>query len=179
MIRRATVEDAAAIAVVHVRSWQSAYRGLIAQDYLDGLDPRQREGRWAQWLAAADWPRRGTLVAEDGGSVIGFASLVPTRDEETDPAEVGEITAIYLLPDRWGGGVGRALMNAALAVLAEAGYREATLWVLDTNDRARRFYETGGWRADGAAKVDTGLGVELREVRYRMALRPRSGVTFS
>jgi GNAT superfamily N-acetyltransferase len=169
-IRRATVVDAPAIAVVHVRSWQAAYRGLIPQDFLDGLEPRQREGRWEQWLTAADWPRSGTLVAESDAEVVGFVNLIPSRDDDLDPAEVGEITAIYLLANQWGAGVGRRLMVAALDVLGEGGYREARLWVLDTNDRARRFYEAGGWRADGAVKVDTGLGRPLREVRYRRAL---------
>jgi ribosomal protein S18 acetylase RimI-like enzyme len=170
MIRRATVEDAVAIAVAHVRSWQTAYQGLIPQDFLDGLDPRQREGRWADLIAAADWPRSGTLVTEDGASVVGFAHLVPTRDDDADPAEIGEITSIYLLPDHWGAGLGRRLMSEALAVLSEAGYREVSLWVLDTNERAQRFYTAGGWRADGSVKVDTKLGIPLREVRYRRAL---------
>jgi GNAT superfamily N-acetyltransferase len=121
-------------------------------------------------LAAADWPRRGTLVAEADDGVVGFASVVPTRDEDASP-EVGEITAIYLLPDHWGAGLGRELMVAALDALGEAGYREASLWVLDTNERAQRFYAAGGWVADGAVKVDTELGVELREVRYRREVR--------
>ena len=176
MIRRATVEDAEAIAVVHVRSWQAAYRGLIPQDYLDALDPADRVGRWEQYLAASDWPRSGTLVAEPDGSVVGFANLIPSRDDDADPAEVGEITSIYLLPDRWGGGVGRRLMSAVLEVFGEAGYHEATLWVLDTNERAKRFYEAGGWRADGAVKRDDSLGIPLNEVRYRRGL---FGASFS
>lgn len=169
MIRRATVEDAAAIAVVHVRSWQAAYRGLIAQDYLDGLDPGERAELWEQWLPAADWPRRGTLVAELDADVVGFANFVPTRDEDADPRTVAAITAIYLLPAHWGAGLGRRLMTATLDALGTA-YQEVTLWVLDTNDRARRFYDAGGWRTDGAAQVDTTLGLPLRVVRYRLPL---------
>jgi ribosomal protein S18 acetylase RimI-like enzyme len=167
MIRRATLSDAAPVAFVHVRSWQAAYRGLIPQSYLDALEPAQREARWADLLAAADWPRSGTLVASADDVVVGFAHLVPTRDEDADPTQVGEITSIYLLPDRWGGGIGQQLMAAALEQFTEAGYREATLWVLDTNERAQRFYRAGGWRADGAVKLDTKLDIPLREVRYR------------
>lgn len=169
-VRQATVADAPAIAAVHVRSWQSAYRGLIPQDFLDALDPRQRVGRWEQLIAAADWPRSATLVADTGSEILGFAHLVPTRDNDANPAQVGEITSIYLLPNHWGTGLGRTLMTAALEVFAAAAYHEATLWVLDTNERAQRFYEAGGWHPDGSAKLDTTLGLPLHELRYRRAL---------
>jgi ribosomal protein S18 acetylase RimI-like enzyme len=58
-------------------------------------------------------------------------------------------------------------MSAALETLARAGYREATLWVLETNARARRFYEAGGWRGDGAVRQDEVDGVLLTDLRYR------------
>ena len=61
-------------------------------------------------------------------------------------------------------------MAATLRALADEAFAEATLWVLDTNERARRFYEAGGWRLDGADKVDTIGGVGIREVRYRRPL---------
>jgi GNAT superfamily N-acetyltransferase len=165
--RLARASDARAIAAVHVRSWQAAYRGLIPQDYLDSLDPDQRRAGWDRALSTADWPRRGVLVAEQADEVVGFASICPTRDDDLDPARVGEVTAIYLLSEAWGSGLGRQLMTDALAAITEAGFGEAALWVLDTNERARSFYEAGGWSADGAVKQDTRAGFTLNEVRYR------------
>lgn len=44
-------------------------------------------------------------------------------------------------------------------------------WVLDTNVRGRRFYESANWTPDGAVKVDKRDGFELREVRYRRLLQ--------
>jgi ribosomal protein S18 acetylase RimI-like enzyme len=61
-------------------------------------------------------------------------------------------------------------MASALDRLAAAGYEQATLWVLDTNARARRFYEAAGFRADGAEKPDDRGTFTLREVRYRRPL---------
>ena len=61
-------------------------------------------------------------------------------------------------------------MRAALSVLRDEGYGAATLWVLERNPRARRFYEAAGWIADGAVKDDTYLGTPVREVRYRISL---------
>lgn len=169
-IRRAQASDALAIATVHVRSWQSAYRGLLPGDYLDGLDVEERVPRWEQRLGELDWPRHAVLVTEEAGRVVGFATLTPSRDDDLDPATVGEVAAIYLLPTAWGQGHGRALMGAALDALGRAAYGEAALWVLDTNQRARRFYEAGGWRPDGAAKLDPRPGFTLSEVRYRHPL---------
>ncbi len=170
-IRAAHIDDAEQIAVMHVRSWQAAYRGAVPQDYLDGLDPATRvEGR-RRSVRDADWPRSGTLVAtHDDGTIVGFAHIGPTRDDDADGG-VGEVYAIYLAPCAWGKGYGRALMAASLAGLTQAGYQQAMLWVLDANARARRFYEAAGFQPDGAVKDDDSRGFRLTEVRYRRSLR--------
>jgi GNAT superfamily N-acetyltransferase len=169
-IRPAAVEDAAQIGEVHVRSWQGAYCGLLPQEHLDRLDPARSAGMWARRAGSADWARGGLLVAVDEQGLRGFADFGPTRDQDDDPERVGEVSAIYLAPAAWGTGCGRALMTAALEHLAKAGYRQATLWVLDTNSRARRFYEAAGFRPDKAEKVDDRHGFPLRELRYRRRL---------
>jgi len=169
-IRPARMQDVPEIAVVHVRSWQAAYQGLLPQAYLDGLDPSQRIGQWERSLSAAEWPDGGTLVAGAGGHLSGFVSYGPARDDDADSRRAGEIYAIYLLPAAWGEGIGRELMAAALGRLGEAGFDPVILWVLDSNARARRFYEAGGWLADGAAKRDDSFGVPMTEVRYRKSL---------
>lgn len=171
LIRPATPRDAERLALVHVRAWQAAYRGLLPQDYLDALAPQQRVRLWRRTLDGSEWPRRGVLVAEDD-EVVGFACIGPSRDAA--PVHVGEISSIYVLPAHWGAGVGRRLMAAALASLRSAGSTEARLWVLDTNARAIRFYESGGWRADGEAKTAEIGGVTITEVRYRRKLGPAS-----
>lgn len=172
VIRAARVADASQIAVVQVRSWQGAYRGLLPQAYLDGLDPAQRVGRWERSLAEAEDRRDGVLVADASGTLLGFVGYSPSRDGDADPARVGEIDAIYLLPSAWGKGIGRLLMDAALARLAEARFDRATLWVLDSNVRARRFYEAGGWLADEARKIDDSRGFPIAQVRYKRSLVP-------
>jgi len=178
-IRRATPADALAIATVHVRSWQGAYPGLIPQAYLDALRPEDRVGMWEQTLAATAWPRTGTLVLlgparheEDGDEapVKGFVSFSPTRDEDADPASVGELLTIYLDPSAWGSGGADLLMSAALLGLRAASFTSATLWVLDTNARARRFYERRSWRPDGASKLHDWAAFVATDVRYRTEL---------
>ncbi|HEX6488576.1 MAG TPA: GNAT family N-acetyltransferase [Candidatus Dormibacteraeota bacterium] len=163
----ATAEDGARLAWVHIRAWQQAYAGQLPDAYLDGLmgGLDQRVARWQEWLVS-----NRPLVAEAGADgVIGFAFWGGSLDEGEAPT-TAQLWAIYLLAEYWGRGVGRSLMEAAASSMREAGYQEANLWVLDSNVRARRFYEAAGWTADGAAKVEDHDGVELREVRYRVRL---------
>jgi GNAT superfamily N-acetyltransferase len=166
----ASVADADEIGAMHVRSWQGAYRGLMPQEYLDQLDPVQRADRWRRILRDVDSYRGGVLIATTAAGVVGFTAYGPTRDDDGDPGRTGEVTAIYLLPETWGKGTGRRLMAAALENLTAAGYTDATLWVLDTNARARTFYAAGGWVEDGAVKHDDRHGFPLTEVRYRRGL---------
>ena len=170
-VRRATLADAEAIGLVHVRSWQSAYRGKIPQDYLDGLDPVRRSQVWRRIIEEADRSRGGVLVAvAGGGGITGFASFGPSRDSDADPRVTGEVFAIYAAPDAWGTGTGRALMGRAVVELAGLDYADAVLWVLDGNERARRFYALAGWEEDGASKTDGSRGFDITEVRYRRTL---------
>lgn len=164
-IRRAETADAQALARVHVRTWQEAYRGLMPQDYLDSLDVARWRSGWDRVLEAMDWPRTGVLVAEDHDEVVGFVYFGPSRDDGEPTG--GEIYSIYAVPGVWGQGVGRELMAAGLAALADAGFAEASLWVLDTNTRARRFYEAGGWTVDEAGRTLDLRGFSVCEVRYR------------
>jgi RimJ/RimL family protein N-acetyltransferase len=148
LIRTATPEDARAIAEVHVASWRSAYRGLLPDAYLDRLSVDEREAQRREHLddSGSGW---GTLVAEEDGRVIGFATFGPSRDEDAPPG-TGEVPAIYLDPSAVGTGVGRELFAETVSGLRSAGFTRATLWVLEANERARRFYEKAGWTRDGA-----------------------------
>jgi GNAT superfamily N-acetyltransferase len=167
-IRQARVADARQIGLVHVRSWQGAYQGLVPQDYLDQLDPASRAAGWRRTLSRPD-ERAGVFVAESGEEIVGFASAGRSRDEDASAA-TGELYAIYMLPQRWGRGAGRALMSASVSHLSSADFKEATLWVLESNTRTRGFYAKGGWEPDGATKTDESRGFPLVEVRYRRAL---------
>lgn len=175
IVRAPTEVDVERLAEVHVRAWQAAYVGLMPQDYLDGLDVAQRAQQWRRRLADPA-PTEQVVVADRGtGGVVGFVVVGSYRTEEGEehPGDhVGELMAINVLADHWGTGVGRQLMDAAVAGLAGVGFTEAVLWVIDGNVRARRFYEAAGWAPDGATKLDPRGGWEIREVRYRRALPP-------
>jgi GNAT superfamily N-acetyltransferase len=113
-VRIATVDDAAAVAAVHVRSWQDAYRGMLPDAYLDGLSVERRSEVWSRILSETDLPRTGTFVLEEGLDVIGFVHVAPTRDDDL-PASTGEVTGIYITPTSWRLGGGRQLMDRLTA----------------------------------------------------------------
>jgi ribosomal protein S18 acetylase RimI-like enzyme len=166
-IREADPKDAEAIARIHVRSWQAAYRGQLSDAYLDGLSVADRLEQHRMALETPGAHR--TWVAEEDGRVVGFAVTGPSQDADADE-RTGELYAVYLDPDRYGRGIGKRLCDHVLADLRERGFRTATLWVLETNERARRFYEREGWAPDGLATRER-VDCEMRPtMRYRIEL---------
>jgi ribosomal protein S18 acetylase RimI-like enzyme len=161
VIRPGTPEDADAVARVHVETWQVAYAHALPQDQLDSLSVVER--------AELHRHRPPTFVAAVDGEVVGFVSVGASRDEGSD----GELYAIYVHPTHWGTGLGRALIAAGEQELSRLGHREAILWVLDDNPRARHFYELGGWSTDGTARNINVFGFEVPEIRYAKRVTPR------
>jgi ribosomal protein S18 acetylase RimI-like enzyme len=167
-IREAELPDARGIAEIHVRAWRAAYRGQLPDEYLDGLSVEER-------LSQHEWTIRNPRetwrlwVAEDDGSVVGFAVTGPSEDADADDS-TGEVYAIYLDPDRVGTGIGRRLFEHAVEDLGARGFATATLWVLEANERARRFYERAGWRPDGTTSSERFDCAMRPTVRYRASL---------
>lgn len=166
VVRTASAADAEGIGRVHIGAWQAAYRGLVSDEFLDRLSDRLagRIAWWHQRLAEGD----SVMVADDDGQITGFASY--GRAEAPSDPEFGEVYAIYVDAAHWGAGHGRALMRAALDALRAMDRSVAVLWVLESNARARRFYERGGWATDGATKTEQIGGAPLLELRYRRAI---------
>ncbi|MGN6253584.1 MAG: GNAT family N-acetyltransferase [Solirubrobacterales bacterium] len=165
-VRRAEPGEELAVAGVHVRAWLAAYRGLIEDDYLDGLRAEDRAANYRFDLTGPGSPE--TLVAVEGDEILGFVAFGPSRDADTP--EAGEIFALYIDPPRWGSGVGRLLMREARKRLRERGFSEGTLWVLEGNEQAERFYRSEGWQPDGAEREEDPYGPVVTVRRFRRPL---------
>ena len=165
----ATPEDCRAIAQVHVLSWQHAYPDLLPAAVLDALSVERREAVWRASLATGE-PQ--VLVARVDAGVCGFVAFGRSRDADMAP-DCGEVWALYLAPDAWSKGIGRALWLAAWAQLREQGCTSASLWVIDGNRRAIAFYEAAGFVAEPASakRFEIG-GTMLDELRYRRGADP-------
>lgn len=172
VVRPAVVADAAGITEVHVRAWQVAYRGIFPDSFLDDFDSQmdERRRRWETIIVAPDHAGTVTLVTDDGvGRITGWASHGPSRDSDVT-LPTGEIYGIYVHPGHWRAGDGTELMTACVEQMAAARLPEATLWVLEDNKAARRFYERRGWRPDGATDWFERGAARAVEVRYRRPL---------
>lgn len=156
-IRSSVPEDAEAIAQIQVRSFQAGWSAFIPAQPLAALDPAPRIPLWRE---------RSAFVAEDEEGIAGLVQVGPSDEEG-----VGEIYRLFVAPERWGKGIGQALMDHALEQLKSAGFDQALLWVHADSRRARRFYEAGGWRHDGAAENQETLGHLVRLLCYRICLR--------
>lgn len=166
-IRPAAGADLAAIGQVHTRARGVAYKDIVPADALRSVSADALARWWRErWTYERDTHR--LAVAQDAaGTVLGFTYVGPS----TSPG-AGELYAIHVDPERQGTGVGRALMAAALTSLGEQAVSRAVLWVLVDNAPARRFYERGGWRDDGASRTAP-LGPAMTDqVRYWHPLPP-------
>lgn len=169
-IRPAELSDSEGIARVHTLSWQSAYRGLLPDEWLDALRWQDRKKRWDAILSTS--ARTKVYAATNSqNEIVGFASIGPCRDEERSSEDVFELYAIYLTPDYWRTGIGGALL---LEIMKEipSGTSWLSLWVLKENIHGRNFYESHGFTFDGSTKMADIDGHQLEEVRYRIPLPP-------
>jgi GNAT superfamily N-acetyltransferase len=147
-VRPARPGEAREIAEVHVAAWRWAYEGQLPASVLEGLSIGEREAMWRRTLADPKAAESVAVAEDDSGRIVGFASWGPTEDADA-PHGTGEVYAIYLLHDVQGTGVGRALFERAERGLRESGFTRATLWVLESNELGRRFYERAAWTWDG------------------------------
>jgi GNAT superfamily N-acetyltransferase len=165
-VRPARAGDVAQMARVIVRCWQETYRGLMPDAVLD--DPGLLAVRERFWTAAlTDERYRGNrvAVAERDGELIGIAMSGPPLD--AGAAWARQLYVLYVLAAEYGSGAGPGLLEAVIDP-----QEPAALWVADPNPRAQAFYRKHGFVADGAARVEGGVGVrEIRMVRGRQHRR--------
>lgn len=164
-IRRALADDAPAVGRIHVESWNVAYRGIMPDDVIARTDLAYRTRFWAERIADQEWP---VFLIDEAGESVAFCQMIPSRDPDDDPNRVGHITSLHVLPDFRGRGYGRVLMDHVLAECGRRGFTDVTLWVLEENQNARRFYEKYGFHQDGGTRRYP--KTEVPEVRYRIKL---------
>ena len=168
IIRPAVLSDALGIAHIHVRTWQCAYKGQIPDSYLNNLSIEERASGWKKILSTVEKGNHA-LVAEHQNQIVGWCTFGKSRDEDVVDGRVA-LYGIYVDPQYIGMGIGSQLMETAMDTLRNDGYKEVTLWVLDTNEKSRKFYEKRGWIIEGQKKDDQRDGFILHEVRYMYTL---------
>lgn len=141
------------VADIYVASWNEGFAALMPPRVL-GHD---QVHRWHRDLAeeSTRW-----VVAQTEDRVVGFVGTGPSRDPLAPG--LGELDTIAVQPSAWRHGIGRLLMDAALADLRAADFRNAILWTLAGYTRGTAFYEATGWHASGETR-DSGGQVAFRQ----------------
>ena len=134
-IRQAKKEDVRQIAEILVEDWQTAYRGIMDDAFLDSMSADQRYEievkRYQKFIVAAD-----------GDEILGYAWL-EVSDEE--PADC-EVIALYVRYAKRNRGIGKLLMRHAVDHFRETGKKKMIIWCLKENAESRKFYEKIGGR---------------------------------
>lgn len=162
-IRAAGLADADAIAQLHTLSWQTAYRGILSDEFLLGPLHENRRLLWHARLSDRDRADQFVLVDEQGGTLRGFACAYLDADPEWGCL----LDNLHVVPDLKGKGLGRQIMTAvAQRVLLSNPYGRLHLWAYEQNLAARRFYERLGGVITGRQAEPALDGTEVNAVRY-------------
>lgn len=160
-VRQAKLDDAAEIARVQARSWQSSYRGILPDTILDTMDVARRTSLRREILMDS---AALNLVAYDvtHRDLVGFCNAGPSRRQG---ALVGELYEIYIVEYAKRYGLGRELLESAMDWCREQEMTTMIVWVLENNHHARRFYTALGGEPSGRMQ-STVRGYPVVEVSY-------------
>ncbi|MFL6075161.1 MAG: GNAT family N-acetyltransferase [Mycobacteriales bacterium] len=152
--RDAVPADAGALSSVMRAAWRHGYPGVVPDRVLAGVD-QLFDAAWFTGLLAEG----GFRTVVSGDPITGFVRYGPYPDDTA----LGYIAALYVHPSAAGHGLGRHLLDHALAALAAAGHRTALLWVFEPNTRARQLYARAGFTPDGTTRTNPAYATpELR-----------------
>lgn len=160
-IRYADIDDAKILGEIHSQSWKVAYKGIVPDEILNNITIKKRQKYFEKALTEG-WEEDAIIFNDN--KAVGLICIGKCRDIDKE-GSCGEIWGIYLLPEYWNMGIGSELINWGVSELKKRNYDKVTLWVLEDNLNARKFYEKIGFEHDGTIKEIT-IGKTLNEYRY-------------
>jgi len=162
VIRPAKIEDAAAMACVHVDTWRTAYPGIVPEEFLANLSYERCQAGWLEVLTEPQSQTHAFVAENEQGEIVAIVSCGPIR--EAVAGYDGELYTLYVLKSWQGTGCGKQLVRKVAQDLASRGYHTMLIWVLKDNP-ACRFYERLGGRLTTEREVEIG-GKQLVDVGY-------------
>jgi ribosomal protein S18 acetylase RimI-like enzyme len=159
-IVRAKPTEAATLGDLHRLTWEATYCDYAGEAWHGEQLAAHALRDWEEIIRAQVSSGGGVLVAKRDGAIGGFCQYGPAEDESS--LRAGHIYRLYVHPAQQRSGVGRSLLTAAVECLRQNGAEVATLWVLESDRRARAFYGRMGWEPDGARTADP------TDLRYRI-----------
>lgn len=161
MIRQAVLNDAEAIAKVHIKCWITTYKNIVDDQYLSSLKWENRLSHWKEILQKND--ESATFVALIEDQIVGFISGGKNRHSETHYDS--ELFAIYVLEQFQGLGIGTNLIKHLFKHLSQAHLKSMIVWVAENNPY-KKFYETLGAEQTTLTKQYKVGNTELTIIAY-------------
>lgn len=166
-VRAPEMDEAQAIADLHVTSSHAAYHDIVPEEVLSAMPMSKRLKMWQDAIEFGD-PQ--VQIALDGDQIVGFVGYDRSRDKGTKNT-VGEIWYIYVDPGYWNQGVGLALWDATREALVEEGCTTVTVWIPLRNERAMRFFDLAGFKRELTTAKTVPLGnIKIEEMRLKRGL---------
>lgn len=144
VIRIANIQDAISMSIIHANSWKKAYKGLLSDEYLNGI----KDTRWIGMITKG--LKDGTMnawVATIEDKIIACTCVGNSRYQGYEGQL--ELISIYVLPEYWNSGIGSLILSEVMEYALSNNYLEVGLWVLDGNSQAMSFYEKNGFIYNG------------------------------
>ncbi len=154
-IRTVTESDLAELGKLYLASWRAGYKGLLPQKFLDELTAERWKGKFLDG---------GSFAAVEDGKIV--AHCHARAADEPKMSSWGEIHTLYTHPDFWGCGYGSAVFERGEKWLREQGFNYAYLYVLEGNERAKRFYNAHGYLPNGDTLCCDVGGVIVTDHKY-------------
>lgn len=165
LIREAKLEDAVAIARVHVNTWQTTYQGIIPESYIAKRSYQKRKERWTNMLSISTVEKADYWVYVVENNLKQIIALADGGLERNgDSIYQGELYAIYILEAYQRQGIGRKLIKKIAEKLSHSGLESMLVWVLADNP-ACQFYQALGGQKIKQKQVEFD-GVKLIEIAY-------------
>lgn len=163
MIRKAIEEDSKEIALLIIRSWKKAYRGLIPDDFLDNMSMENIEKNWKKNIISQN-DKNSIFVYEERDKIHGVIRFGEPLDKENRRYNA-EIHVLYVEPTLKRKGIGSRLFNFAKEYFIRYGKNNLIIWCLKGNEQGMNFYKKMGGKIVLTRK-STVNNIEVEEVGF-------------
>ena len=163
-VRLAWPNEAAGIAAVQRRGWSAQLPAGLAEAMLESVSAEEMTEAWHRAITRPPQASCRVLVAVEAGRVVGFASTMPSPDEDGEPGEDGQIEEFVIDPPAQRRGHGSRLLHACADTLRSDGFTRARWWIADDDEPLQAFLVAAGWAPDGAHRE---IGTDDESLRLR------------
>lgn len=163
IIRPLAEKDLLAVSKIKIEGWQTAYKNIIADEYLNSLNINEHVKKFKQFVGNDNF-----LVALIDDKVVGFCRFVDNNSFSPNIADIDcELTAIYVRPDLKRQGIGTEMFNYVIDKFKIQHKKKMILWCLKDNIDSINFYKhIGGEIRESSIKEIGDKNYELAGIVY-------------